>query len=71
MKRIKQMTLAELGAHVQSHLREKGIDVVLSGGAVVAIYVSGKYVSSDLDFANRFATKRSAVASAMEELGFT
>jgi hypothetical protein len=42
MKRIKQMTLAGLGAYIKSHLREKGIDVVLSGGAIVAIYASGK-----------------------------
>lgn len=71
MKRVRDMTQAELGAYVQSHLREKGIDVVLSGGAVVAFYTSGKYVSGDLDFVNRYGLKRSAIMSAMEELGFT
>ena len=71
MKSIKEMTQAELGAYVQSHLRERGIDVVLSGGAVVAIYTSGKYVSGDLDFVNRYAIKRSTITEAMEELGFT
>ena len=70
MKPIKDMTQAELGAYVQSHLRERGIDVVLSGGAVVAIYTSGKYVSADLDFVNRYAIKRSAITTAMEELSF-
>jgi hypothetical protein len=64
------MTQAELGAYVQSHLGAKGIDVVLSGGAVVAIYTSGKYVSPDLDLVNRYSAKRSAIKSAMEELGF-
>jgi hypothetical protein len=64
------MTQAELGAYVQSHLGAKGIDVVLSGGAVVAIYTSGKYVSPDLDLVNRYSVKRSAIKSAMEELGF-
>jgi hypothetical protein len=59
-----------LGAYVQSHLGVKGIDVVLSGGAVVAIYTSSKYVSPDLDLVNRYSVKRSAIKSAMEELGF-
>jgi hypothetical protein len=71
MKPIGEMIQAELGAYVQSHLRERGIDVVLSGGAVVAIYTSGKYVSGDLDFVNRYAIKRSIITIAMEELGFT
>ncbi|TFH38074.1 MAG: hypothetical protein E4G99_00590 [Anaerolineales bacterium] len=71
MKPIQDMTQAELGAYVQSHLREKGIDVVLSGGAVVALYTSSKYVSGDLDFVNRYAIKRSAITTAMEELEFT
>jgi len=70
MKPIQEMTQAELGAYVQSHLRENGIDVVLSGGAVVAIYTSGKYVSGDLDFVNRYAIKRASITSAMEDLGF-
>ncbi len=70
MKPVRDMTQAELGAYVQSHLGAKGIDVVLSGGAVVAIYTSGKYVSPDLDLVNRFSVKHSAIKSAMEELGF-
>ncbi len=70
MKHVRDMTQAELGAYVQSHLGAKGIDVVLSGGAVVAIYTSGKYVSPDLDLVNRYSAKRSVIKSAMEELGF-
>lgn len=70
MKPVRDMTQAELGAYVQSHLGAIGIDVVLSGGAVVAIYTSGKYVSPDLDLVNRYSVKRSAIKSAMEELGF-
>jgi hypothetical protein len=61
MKPVRDMTQAELGAYVQSHLGAKGIDVVLSGGAVVAIYTSGKYVSRDLDFVNRYAAKGSVI----------
>lgn len=53
MKSIRDMSQAELGAYVQSHLRNRGIDVVLSGGALVALYTSGKYISGDHRFANR------------------
>ncbi len=70
MKPVGDMTQAELGAYVQSHLTEKGIEVVLSGGAVVAIYTSGKYVSRDLDLVNRYSAKRSVISAAMQELGF-
>lgn len=70
MKSVKDMTQAEVGAYVQSHLYHKGIDVVLSGGAVVAIYTSGKYVSNDLDLVNRYSARRSTIRKAMEEIGF-
>jgi hypothetical protein len=52
MKSIGKMTQGELGAFIQSQLREKGIEVVLSGGAAVAIYTNNKYVSKDLDLIN-------------------
>lgn len=70
MKPIKEMTIAELAAFVQSHLRERGIEVVLSGGACVSIYTSNRYVSMDLDFVNvRFAKLRD-IRAAMQEIGF-
>ena len=59
-----------MGAFVQSHLREKGIQVVLSGGAAVGIYSNNKYVSKDLDFVNIYATNRRTIRIAMEEIGF-
>jgi hypothetical protein len=71
VKPVEHMTQAELAAYVQSHLSTKGIDVVLSGGAAVAIYTSGKYVSNDLDLVNRYSVRRSAIKEGMEELGFT
>lgn len=71
MKPVDTMTQVELGAYVQSHLGEKGIDVVLSGGAAVAIYTSGKYVSRDLDLVNRYSVKHTIISVAMQELGFT
>ncbi|MGA2820831.1 MAG: hypothetical protein ABSF61_09280 [Anaerolineales bacterium] len=70
MKSIAEMTQAEVGAFVQTHLRRKGIEVVLSGGASVSIYTIGKYVSQDLDLVNVYSTKRLAIHSAMTEIGF-
>jgi hypothetical protein len=64
------MSPPELAAYIQSHLLDRGIDVVLSGGAVVAFYTSGKYVSRDLDLVNRFASRRSAIRQAMQDIGF-
>lgn len=64
------MTQAELGAFVQSHLRKKGIDVVLPGGAAVGIYSRGKYVSQDLDVVRGWAATRRAISAALEEIGF-
>ncbi len=67
---LDKMSQAELGAYVQTHLAKKEIDVVLSGGAAVAFYTSGKYVSLDLDLVNRYFAKRKALRCAMEEIGF-
>lgn len=71
MKKISEMSQGELGAFIQTHLRENGIDVVLSGGAAVGIHSVGEYVSRDLDMVNCFSKKRSAIRKSMEELGFT
>ena len=70
MKTIREMTQAELGAFVQSHLREKNITVALSGGAAVSIYSEAKYVSLDLDFVNIYAVRMSSIINAMQEIGF-
>jgi len=43
-------TEEELWKFVATHLKKKGIDTVLVGGAVVAIYTKGLYRSGDLDF---------------------
>ena len=70
MKQVSEMSQGEVGAYVQSHLRQKSIDVVLSGGAAVAIYTSGKYVTHGIDLVNRYSAKRASIKAAMEELGF-
>lgn len=70
MKPISDMSQAEIGAYVHSHLRRQGIDVVLSGGAAVGIHTAGKYVSKDLDFVRGYAAGTRAIATAMKEIGF-
>lgn len=70
MKAIRQMTDAELAAYVCAHLRRKGIEVILSGGACAAIYSNHQYVSMDLDLVNARFAKRRLIHEAMEELGF-
>jgi hypothetical protein len=70
MKSISKMTQAEVATYVQSHLRKKGITVILSGGATVSIYTSNKYVSADIDLVNSNFTDRKKIKTAMEEIGF-
>lgn len=47
---FKTCTEEELWKFVATHLKKKGIDTVLVGGAVVSIYSDGAYKSGDLDF---------------------
>jgi len=70
MKALSAMTQGEVGAYLQSHLRRKGIDTVLSGGAAVALYPSGRYVTHDVDLVNKDQVRRALIRSALEELGF-
>lgn len=71
MKPVGEMTVGELAALVSSHLRDNGIDVVLSGGSCVTIYSDGQYVSGDLDFIDtRFATRRQ-IRESMAKIGFS
>jgi hypothetical protein len=70
MKSINKMTQAELAAYVQSHLQEKGITVVLSGGACVSIYTANKYISADIDLIDVYSVARNKIKTAMEEIGF-
>jgi hypothetical protein len=63
-----QLTREEVAALVCATLESRGIEVVLSGGAVVSIYTENAYESFDLDFIQTGLTRK--VAPAMEELGF-
>jgi hypothetical protein len=70
VKPIGEMSQPEIGAYIHTHLRNRGIDVVLSGGAAVGIYSAGKYVSQDLDLVRGYAASLRAIAAAMGEIGF-
>lgn len=70
MRSIKEMTQIELGAYVNSHLRDQGIQVVLSGGAAVAFYSSYKYVSGDIDFVNIYSLGNREITRIMAQMGF-
>lgn len=70
MKSIAEMSQIELAAYVYSHLADRGIRVVLSGGAVVAFYSDNRYVSKDIDFVNARFARRERIREAMEEIGF-
>jgi len=64
------MSVGELAAYISSHLRDRGIEVVLSGGSCVSIYSEGKYVSEDLDFIDTRFAKRNEIREAMRAIGF-
>jgi hypothetical protein len=70
MKSLSEMTREQLAAYIQTHLRDKGVNVVLTGGSVVSIYSGERYVSKDLDFVITGFARRAKVKKAMEEIGF-
>lgn len=71
MKPLRDMTIGELAAFVSNHLRSHGIEVVLSGGACVAIYSNGAYLSLDLDFIETHFTKRKELRTTLAKIGFS
>ena len=69
MKKINQkMSLRDFAIAVAAILKEKNIDVILTGGAVVSIYSEGKYVSKDADFLS--ATDHQTIKQTMLNAGF-
>jgi hypothetical protein len=62
-------TEEELWKYVASHLSKNGVDTLLVGGAVVAIYSEGAYKSGDLDFVQITFFNRKLPAL-MKEIGF-
>lgn len=70
MKAVSTMSQAELAAFIQTALREKGIDLVLTGGAAVAFYSKNKYVSRDLDLVELGFSSFQKIKREIEKLGF-
>jgi hypothetical protein len=70
MNSVKGLARQELAALIAETLREKGIDVVLSGGSCVSIYSSEQYVSKDLDFIDVSLKSNRAIGKALAEIGF-
>ena len=71
MKKIAEMSIGELAAFVCSHLQKHGIRVVLTGGACVEIYSSGKYSSFDLDFIENIPVGQRKLGEALGEIQFS
>lgn len=63
------MSLKDFAIFVARSLKEKNINVVLTGGAVVSIYSESKYVSRDADFLSE--TDHQTIKKAMHAIGFT
>ncbi len=61
------MSIGELAAFVCTHLKDNGIDVVLSGGACVSIYTKNRYQSYDLDFIENVSASRKKIKEVLRE----
>jgi hypothetical protein len=69
---LKNISLKELAGLVSGHLKKRGINAVLTGGACVTIFSENKYQSLDLDFVTHSAEYRGKIIKeAMSELGFS
>ncbi len=68
--KLADLSLKELAAYVSHHLRENGIDNVLTGGACVSIYTKNRYLSYDLDFVNIADAPLSKIDAALDRIGF-
>lgn len=66
---FKSCSEEELWKYVATHLKQKGIDTVLVGGAVVSVYSKGAYKSGDLDFICTQVFQK-GLPEAMKEIGF-
>jgi len=58
----------ELWNYIAYHLKQKGIDTILVGGAVVSIYSKGAYQSGDIDLVMVESVKE--IEPILNELGF-
>ena len=65
---FKGLGIREVAALLSAHLRKRGLDAVLVGGACVSIYSSSEYESLDLDFVSFEESRR--IEAVLKELGF-
>ena len=65
----KKCSEVELWEYVAAHLARRGIDTVMVGGSVVAVYTEGLYQSGDIALVLT-AGDRTRVAEALAEIGF-
>lgn len=68
--KVSTMSQAELAAYIQEALKQAGIDVVMTGGAVVALYSEDKYTSLDIDLVNTGFSSAKQINATMRNLGF-
>ena len=68
---LSNLTIGELAAYIAEHLRSKGIETVLVGGACISIYSANEYSSFDLDFIITGSSTRKTVRAALAEINFT
>ena len=70
MKSVADMSIEELAGLVCETLENVSITTTLTGGACVAIWSKGRYVSRDLDFIEEGPVPRRQVKAALAEIGF-
>jgi hypothetical protein len=70
MKSIAEMSGEELAGLVCQALQDAGVTVTLTGGACVAIWSQGKYVSEDPDFIEEGPVPRRKIRDVLKILGF-
>ena len=70
MKNLSALSHRELAAFICGHLRGRGVETVLTGGACVTIYTRNRYESMDLDFVNVAGAPAKLIDQALAEIGF-
>jgi hypothetical protein len=70
LKDVSALGHRELAAFICQHLRDSGIEAVLTGGACVTIYTRNRYKSLDLDFVNVAGAPGKLIDQALAEIGF-
>ena len=70
MKLVADMSAEELAALICEAFSGAGVTITLTGGACVAIWSNGKYVSHDLDFVEEGPVPRRKIRNVLTRLGF-